>query len=52
MDLEERFVWVIGVEHCDDLPVQLPKRNDIFEFHMEDVLVEVPAPVVPAQQRP
>jgi hypothetical protein len=52
MDLEERFVRVVGVEHCDNLPVQLPQRDDLFELHAKDVLVDVPAPVIPAQYIP
>jgi len=52
MNLEERFAWTIGVEHSDDLPIQLPQSDDIFEFHMEDVFIDMPAPVIPTQERP
>ena len=46
MDLKERFAWTVEVDHCDDPAVQLPQCDDIFEFHMEDVFVDMPAPVI------
>ncbi len=52
MDLEEGLPRTVRVKHCHDLSIHIPKAHRIFQLEVVDVHVDMPDPVIPAQQRP